>query len=200
MSAQRPNADRKKHPSIWLDRPARYGLVSRFFHWSIAYLLIWQMVTLLGWRLIGDGPFMRSVSELGPYHGTVGISVLTLGLARLLWAIANRRRRPPHERTVSGRIARIAHELFYALMIAIPGMSLLRAYGKGLGYEQWGIQLVPETDTEIAWMMAPADALHGLLAWTFGVLIAGHVGMALWHWIVRRDAVLQRMSGSLQPA
>lgn len=190
----------EKHPSLWLDSSARYGLVSRFFHWSIAYLLIWQMVTLLGWRLIGDGPFMRSVSELGPYHGTVGVLVLFLGVARLVWAIANRHRRPRYERMVSGRTARLAHELFYALMIAIPAMALLRAYGKGRGYEQWGLQLVPKTDTEIAWMMAPADALHGLLAWTFGALIAGHVGIAFWHRIVRRDRVLRRMPGTLKPA
>lgn len=190
----------EKHPSLWLDSCVRYGLVSRFFHWSIAYLLIWQMVTLLGWRLIGDGPFMRSVSELGPYHGTVGVLVLFLGVARLVWAIANRNRRPRYERTVSGRTARLAHELFYALMIAIPAIALLRAYGKGRGYEQWGLQLVPKTDTEIAWMMAPADALHGLLAWTFGALIAGHVGMAFWHRVVRRDGVLRRMAGTLKPA
>ncbi len=44
------------------------------------------------------------------------------------------------------------------------------------------------------WVSERRNALHGLLGWTLLALIAGHVAMALWHGLVRRDATLRRMT------
>lgn len=38
---------------------------------------------------------------------------------------------------------------------------------------------------------------HAILAWTLAVFVVAHVVAAIWHWIVRRDGVMQRM---LRPA
>lgn len=184
--------------AAFLDTPDRYGIVSRVFHWAAAYLLVWQFVTLVGWRLIGDGALMRGVSKAGPYHGTVGVLVVALVLPRALWALRNNRRRPARGAGVAGRLAQSVHAAFYALMFAVPALALLRAYGNGKGYELWGFPLVPQTGREVAWLILPADLLHAPLAWGLGVLIAGHVAMALAHRFRRRDDVLARMAGPLR--
>lgn len=44
-------------------------------------------------------------------------------------------------------------------------------------------------------MMAPANALHSVLAWTLLVLIIGHVSMVLIHHYHWRDGTVSRMIG-----
>lgn len=44
-------------------------------------------------------------------------------------------------------------------------------------------------------MVAPADLLHGLLAWCLLALIAGHVLMVLIHRYRFKDGTLARMLG-----
>lgn len=89
------------------------------------------------------------------------------------------------------------HAALYAMMIAIPTLGLLRAYGSGKGWHRWGIQIVPETGTEIPWMIRVADAAHGELAWALLAMIAGHSGMACLHQFGMRDRVLSRMAGRI---
>ena len=179
------------------DRPDRYGLVSRAFHWIMAYLLLWQFLTLLGWRLLGDGAVMRTASLLGPAHGTVGILVIGLVVPRAMWAAWNRRRRPAADSSPAGRLARGVHALFYLLMAVVPALALARAYGSGKGHALWGMPVVHATGREVGWLVAPADLLHKPLAWALAMLVAGHVAMALLHGMVRRDGVLARMAGPM---
>lgn len=90
------------------------------------------------------------------------------------------------------------HLAFYALLILIPALAILRQYGRGGHLIFYGIELLPEAEREIAWMMAPADLLHSTLAWLLLALIAGHVAMALAHRLWLKDGILARMLGSPQ--
>ena len=182
------------HNSKWLDTPERYGLISRCLHWAMAYLLVWQFVTLVGWRVLGDGTVMRTVSQLGPAHGTVGVLVLALLMPRIAWTVASWRRRQPPDQSFRRRVASLVHGIFYVLMFAVPSLALMRAYGSGKGYEFWGVRLVPQTGQKIAWLIGPADWLHGPLAWTLAVLVAGHIVMALLHQR-SEPAAIKRMFG-----
>lgn len=191
-------AERREQASIWMDSPARYGLVSRALHWGMAYLLLWQFVMILAWRLFGPSDLLKTIMAYGPWHGTVGLLTIALVTLRAAWALVNRSRRPPHEAGWPGRAALVAHIGLYVLMFVIPALALLRAYGTGKGWAQWGIQIVPATAEDIAWMIAPANALHGVLAWLLCILIAGHIVMAVHHRLIRRDTVLARMTGRLR--
>lgn len=183
----------KKDFRMWLDTPERYGLVSRLLHWTMAYLLIWQFIVILTWRLFGDTQWVRTVTSLGPGHGTVGLVVIVLVIIRAIWWTVNRNRRPVQSTTVTGRAAVVVHASFYLLMFSIPALALLRAYGSGKGWEPW----IPASGVEIVWMIKPADLLHGFLAWGLLVLIAGHVVMALVHRFALNDQTLGRMAGKL---
>lgn len=195
MTADAPPAPK---PAPWRDTPVRYGLVSRGLHWGMAYLLIWQFVGLLTWKIFGDSQIARTVSSLGPDHGTVGLLVLALVMVRAAWWLSGWSGRPPHAAGWEGRAALFAHVALYGLMFAIPALALLRTYGGGKGWAIGAVQLIPETGVKVAWMIAPADRLHGLLAWGLSILILGHIGMALVHRFVCKDGTLARMAGSLR--
>ncbi len=178
---------------MWMDTPERYGLVSRLLHWTMAYLLIWQFVVILAWRLFGDTEWVRTVTSLGPGHGTVGLLVIVLVVIRAIWWTVNRNHRPVQSPGWSGRVAATVHMTFYILTFAIPLIALLRTYGSGKGWDPW----VASTGVEIPWMVALGDLLHGVLAWFLSILIGGHVVMALVHRFVWKDATLRRMTSSL---
>lgn len=183
---------------IWIDSPERYGLISRALHWGMAYLLIWQFVIILAWRIFGESDLLKTITGLGPYHRTVGLLTIILVITRACWVLVNRNRRPRHAAGWPGPVALAAHVTFYVLMFAIPALAILRSYGNGKGWAQWGIEIVPATGLQIGWMIAPADVLHGLLSWLLCILIAGHIAIALVHGLVLKDNVLSRMVGPLR--
>ncbi|WP_425513696.1 cytochrome b [Agrobacterium rosae] len=126
-----------------MDRPDRYGLVSRLLHWTMAYLLIWQFLVIVTWRLFGDRDWVTTVTSLGPGHGTVGLLVIGLVVIRATWALVNRKRRPVQSQSVSGRAAVAVHVSFYVLCLPFLDwlccgpMAAARAGNRGSRQAGW---------------------------------------------------------------
>ncbi len=176
------------------DTPLRYGIVTRTLHWAMAALLAWQFAGMAVRLTVGRAPI---TSFMVGTHATIGSLLLILLLARLAWAVTHRQRRPAYEAGPVGIAARAAHLAMYALMLVVPALALLRLYGSGRGFAPLGIPLFAPRPERIEWMMAPANAVHGKLAWLLLALIAGHILAALWHRLVRQDDTLARMTGPL---
>ena len=87
------------------------------------------------------------------------------------------------------------HITFYALLLWLPAFAILRQVGRGGALRFYGMELLPEAEREIPWMIAPADLLHGPLSWLLCGLIIGHIAMALIHRFWLKDKVLARMVG-----
>ena len=127
-------------------------------------------------------------------HKTIGITLLVLVLARLLWRLAV----PPPALPGSmprweQRAATITHRMLYALLLAAPIAGWLYASAAGLSVSWFGLVHVPDL---IAKDRALADAFkltHTVLVSLLAVLIAGHVAAALRHALLRHDGVMQRM-------
>lgn len=175
----------------WLDTPARYGLVTRAIHWGMALLLAWQFTGMVLRLILGRTPLMAF--WVGS-HASVGTLLLALVLFRALWMWINRRHRPPHHHGLMGRLSLIGHGALYALMIIVPALALLRAFGSGRGFAFFGWQIVERGGARIEWMVAPASTLHSPLAWTLLALIFGHAAMALIHHFRWKDGTLKRMA------
>lgn len=179
----------------WRDTPSHYGRISRALHWLTAALVTLQFSVLLAWRGMGENAITLFLASIGP-HGSLGVMILIVTLARLGWAGVNRKQRPPQLSGWGGRIARLVHITFYALLLWLPAFAILRQVGRGGALRFYGIELLPEAEREITWMVAPADLLHGPLSWLLCGLIIGHIAMALVHRCWLKDKVVARMVGS----
>lgn len=179
--------------SPWLDSPARYGRISRWLHWSMALLFAWQF---LGMALkLALGRESALAAFFVGSHASAGLLLFVLVLLRGAWGLSQWSRRPPHGAGWLGRAAALGHGALYLLMLLVPALALLRAYGSGRGFVWFDrLPLLAPGPRDEA-LMAPARLLHGPLAWTLLALIAGHVAMVVLHRWWWRDDVAQRMVG-----
>ena len=176
--------------STMMDTPDRFGIVSRLFHWVMVLLLAWQFTSAL----------LRVFSEDTPIEGffwsthyAVGFTLFLLAILRGLWGLANLSRRPGHTAIRFGRLATLGHLAMYVLMIVIPFLAILRAYGNGRGFAPYGFEVFAATGERIPALIAPASAVHGLLGWVLLALIVGHVAMVAMHEAVWKDRIASRM-------
>lgn len=180
--------------TIW-DSTARYGSISRTFHWGIAALMVWQFGGMLSEKILGEENSFAAA--LSGNHTQVGTILFLLIVARTIWALVNRRHRPPHGPGLQGHAVRLGHGALYALMLAVPSAALLRAWGGERGFAPFGFQIfAPRSPDEVvATATAIGSNFHGEMAWIMGVLILGHIAMAVLHRVVLRDGTLKRMAG-----
>lgn len=169
-----------------------YGRITRGLHWLIATLVLWQFLGM-GLRLmLGRTPL---VSFFVGAHQKVGTVLFVLIVLRAIWALVNRKGRPPHGAGLIGLAARLGHLSLYAVMLLVPVAALLRAYGSERVFAPFGFQIFAAQTPEIGWMVSFGEALHGEMAWVLLALIVGHVLMVGIHEGMWRDGTLARMAG-----
>lgn len=184
---------RQTTASIW-DRPQGYGLVSRTLHWLMAALFAVQFLSAILHFIDRELPLARTVWGL---HYTLGFTLLVLVVLRAIWGVLNLRTRPPHGHGLAGLAALGGHLALYALMIFVPAVALLRAYGGGRGFAVFGFPIFqPGTRDEA--LMEPAHLLHGPAGWVLLALVVGHVLMVFVHKHVWREDILGRMTRGRQ--
>ena len=178
----------------------RYSAVAIFLHWTIAALIVLQVV--LSTRMLGKTPEAFAVFQL---HKSVGITVLLLSLARLAWRLIHRP--PPEPATLAPwerRLAALVHWAFYFVMIAMPltGWIMVSTSRIVLPTLLYGVVPWPHI-SGLADLAAPAKkvwydaamASHQTIIKGAYVLFALHVAGALKHqWFGQNEPVLSRMA------
>ena len=172
-------------------RGERYPAALVVLHWTMAVLIL---VTIpIGWRM-GDlepGPLQDALYHL---HRSIGVTVLALALLRL----AVRKFRgapPPHpglapwQRTLSVAV----HHLLYVLFFVVPILGWAGTSAFGAPIVVWGLFELPPILPKNEPLSEILLGAHGLFASTLAGLVVLHVAGALYHALIRRDGVMQRM-------
>lgn len=169
------------------DTRARYGTVSKAFHWFMAVLIGWQLLKLGDRIAEGEHWIGRT---LVPWHVSIGTLLLGLILLRILW-LASQRQHRPRQNPETALLVKAGHGLLYAGMLLLPVTGVLTMLGGGYGLTVFGIELVGKGD-KVAWASS-LGSLHSPVAWGLAVLIIGHIGITLIHHFIQRDDTLRRM-------
>ena len=158
----------------------RYGLVSRYLHWTTAIVFL---------LLIAMGILMSALpkgNELLQYtyvvHKALGFALLILVFARLFW---NRKStRPALSASLKpweSKLARLAHLSLYGMLFAFPisGYVMSTAAGKWSHFFFLDVPLLFEPSMAIA---RPSGLMHKvLLPYLFYLILFGHIVGALKH-------------------
>lgn len=124
-----------------MSAPEGYSRIQITLHWTIAALVVFQLVVnedmrrAFGERLAGSGQF----PEIGALvHMVAGLAVLVLALVRL--AIRLRRGTPRLDQEVPVALrwlAKLVHVLLYSFIIGIPLTGAIAWFG----YVEWSAEL-----------------------------------------------------------
>ncbi|WP_288939568.1 cytochrome b/b6 domain-containing protein [uncultured Roseovarius sp.] len=148
-----------------MDHARGYGVVSRFFHWSMAALILWQAISAALHFLVDDTPL---ADFFFAWHQPFGLLLLVLVALRAVWGLINIPRRPQH---VGGldKAAALGHVAMYGLLFAVPVIALIRSYGSGRGFSAFGIQNLRQVRAQDRMDDQPRQRL----AWRTGLGSAG---------------------------
>jgi cytochrome b561 len=170
---------------------AGYTGTAKALHWLIVLLLIAQFIFAWTMPHIGRN---TPVTTLISLHFTFGVTILAVAVVRLLWRLTHPE--PPPEDGVppwQTTSARIVHWLLYVLIFVVPLLGWANASWRGMPIVMFGARL-PQLIATRAPGWAWTGDIHSLLAtYVLLALVGLHVLAALYHYILRRDRVLQRM-------
>lgn len=167
----------------------RYGAVAIFFHWAIAILVV--AAVIIAWILPnGHDPNFEYV--LG-FHKSAGILVLVVALARLIWRLWHPVAPAAGLEPWEALLSKITHGLLYVIIIAIPlsGYLFTSALGDNLNF--FNLVELPSPMAEHKALGDAAATFHILGQWAVYAFVGLHVAGALYHYLIKRDRVLQRM-------
>lgn len=161
----------------------RYGAVAVTVHWLSA---IGMLV------LLGTG--FRAAASADPtmllrIHVPLGLAVLVLTVFRMIWWVFADRKPAP----INGcpawqeRLARSVHLAFYVVLFGMFGSGIALMVMSGAGTALFGDGALPDFSAYLP------RGPHGAGAMLLIALLVAHVGAALWHAVIRRDAIFARM-------
>ena len=174
---------------------AQYPLRWRLLHWLIAALVLIAAPIGLWMAERAEANLWGELTDtLYAWHKAIGFTILILMLGRLIYKI--RVAAPPYPATLSPGLQKAAkglHHLMYVLLILTPlfgwaGVTAFPALITLGGYDLPAMPGVPQ-DSNLA---ATLFEIHGALAFTLMLLIAGHIGAAFRH-MIKKDGLVRRM-------
>jgi len=169
----------------------RYHPVSQLLHWLTVALILVQFIW--AWR-IDQAEGFRLRFELVTQHKSLGMAVLLLVLARLIWRfIVKPPPLPSHRPAWERRAASWGHGLLYALIIAMPLSGWAYSSAAGLGDFWWGPINWPSLVGANESLEDVMRRVHQVVGLSLGVVAVGHALVALRHHFLLKDEILLRM-------
>lgn len=168
-----------------------YGIVSKSFHWIMAILIIGQLT--LGIYMT-DMPKGDLKKEFYGLHKGVGILILLLVIARILWHFKNIRPSLPID--IQGwekKASDFFHGLLYALMFFLPLTGWLMSSAGGYPVSFFGLFTLPNLISPNKMLGNFFGDAHTYLGYTFIAVIILHVLAALHHHFIRKNNVFRKM-------
>jgi len=167
--------------------------VTRIIHWSFACFLI---------SMLSIGFYMKN-TDYSPYlyqlHKSLGVMFCLLVVGRLFWRIKN-----PWQSSFNGsskeNLVNMMHLALIFLMVLMPITGFMLSALSGFGIHLYGTFIIPE-HFDTAGKITPINdtlyqaskTLHNIFAYTFSILITGHLLVALKHHFVNKDNTLKHM-------
>lgn len=176
----------------------QYGAVAKWFHWITVGLIAIALPTGFVIKFITDEA--DGAYKMGFYaiHESAGLTILSVAILRILWKMLHPP--PPHPADLPAMLRKAAtatHHGLYALLIIQPllGFFATNAWGFPLrGQTAYlGFIHLPKFMDTWEWLANILSWCHTIGGYLFAVLLAAHIGAAIFHHAIRRDGTLMRM-------
>ena len=165
----------------------KYDTRTIWFHWLSAGLIVtlWGLAQIIDWFARPDRVWPRTL------HIALGLTLVAVYVARVIWRVSSGRRLPMAETGVLGLVGKAAHYGLYALVAVTLGLGLYYEAMRGDSIAH--LFRLPQLIASDQAARGAMGEWHGTAANAILILAGLHGAAALYHYIVRRDRVLQRM-------
>lgn len=172
-----------------------YGIISKFFHWTLMTLVFLQFYFILWANYILPEKSPLVGFYIGKLHKPFGMLTFIFAVLAILWRLFNDRlpRFPLSMSSFEMIAARFVHFSLYLCLILMPLSGLVMSVAAGKPPNFFGLYQVPmfiEKNDNLSQFFFD---VHAVLGVTLIVLIVLHVLAAFKHYFINRDQVLQRM-------
>jgi cytochrome b561 len=167
-----------------------YSKTAKWLHWFMAIVLLFDLTVA---QTFSDMPEAdKAETLLG--HSSIGSILLILVLFRLFWRYRNPAPALPSTVADWQRIAsKASHHTLYTLMVIVPLTGFYIAGYSPVAVMPFGSDfLVSEGMTEEGFLAV--RSIHEIATQALIAVIALHFGAALFHRLVQKDSVFQRMA------
>lgn len=168
----------------------RFALQSRILHWLMAAMILAML--FIGVSMVAS---LADYHMLVAIHRPLGIAILILAVIRLV----NRKltKLPPFPPTMAPWerfVASSSEKLLYGLMITLPlvGWGMLSAGNYPI--VMFGAVHLPPILPAHPMLYAALRQAHTILAYLLFATILAHLGAVLFHTLIVRDRILDRMA------
>lgn len=169
----------------------RYNNTAIALHWLVA-LLIFAAFPL--GMYMHDLPLSPTKLQLYSYHKWMGMTVLLLAVARVVWRTTHT---PPALPDSFPRWQQIAshatHQFLYVLIFVVPVSGWLMSSAKGFKTVWLGVLPLPDLIGKDKAQGELLSNLHTSLNYLLLALVVLHVAAALKHRLIDQDEVMSRM-------
>ncbi|HEY0341827.1 MAG TPA: cytochrome b/b6 domain-containing protein [Steroidobacteraceae bacterium] len=173
--------------------PHRYDRTSILLHWVTATLVV-ALWLIAHW--IDDFPRGTPRITVRSIHILLGVILLTVVLARMIWRLKWGHRLPPASQGPAGYLAKTVHYALYALLLAVLFLGVANVWVRGDNF--FGLFSVPKFSPDQE-LRHNVEDLHETVA-NLVLIVAGlHALAALAHHYFIRDGVLRRMLPQSRP-
>ena len=169
-----------------------YGRAARAMHWFVAALAV--MVIAFGWATEAAARNTPARGSLLLLHGSIGLTILAVMIVRILWRWLHPAPvLPPSLTRLEAALAHLTHFGLYLLFTGMPLAGYVNAAAQGHAVSLFGMVSIPPLLPINLRLAQAAIAAHLVGQYLVYLLVAAHIAAALFHGIVRRDGVLERM-------
>jgi superoxide oxidase len=171
---------------------------------TLTITLHWTTV-LIVLTLFGSGLLYGQVEErswappLLQLHRSLGVTIWTLTLCRLLWRVTGARfpAFPASMSPLHQLGARLSEYGLYALLLIQPATGLAQTLLRGRPFDVFAWSIPPLVARDLG-LVAIFRAVHEIGAWCLFALAGLHAAAALVHHFILRDDVLEAMAPALR--
>ncbi|MGL6312654.1 cytochrome b [Vibrio sp. WXL103] len=161
-------------------------------HWLVALAFIG--VFGLGLYMV-DLPRSPDKFELYAIHKSVGLLILFVAAARIIWRLKEGAIQPASSLPAwQEKLGKAVHGILMLATIAMPLSGILMSIGGGRAIELFGLELIAAGE-KMPLLQQSANTVHTFAVNALLVIFALHVAGALKHQLIDKDGTLTRMLG-----
>ncbi|MCX7033350.1 MAG: cytochrome b [Arenimonas sp.] len=175
----------------------RWGGVSITLHWLTALMILGLVVVGFLMQELANSPTKIQVYGL---HKSIGLTVLALTVARLLWRLFAGVPQPvPGTPRWQAWASGATHGALYLVLLAMPVSGWLYNSASGFPLKWFGLFALPKLSGYDADVKAFALAAHETLFLVLAAIVTLHALAAFKHHYFDRDRTLARMLPLIKP-